>query len=63
MALYKLLSGKHHAHGKTYVPGDPVELTEKEAQAFADKFQKVEAPAPAPDGGETTPPEGGKKGK
>lgn len=63
MALYKQLSGKHHAHGKVYLPGELVELTEQEAQAFGNKFQLVETPAPAtPEGGET-PPEGGKKGK
>lgn len=64
MALYKQLSGKHHAHGKVYLPGELVELTEQEAQAFGNKFQRVETPAPTtPEGGEITPPEGGKKGK
>lgn len=58
MSTFKLLSGKHHAHGKVYLPGDLVELTEQEAKAFADKFEKV-----APPPGET-PKEGEKpKGK
>lgn len=64
MALYKQLSGKHHAHGKVYLPGEFVELTEQEAQAFGNKFQRVETPAPPPaDEGGETPPDTNKKGK
>ncbi len=35
---YRLLSGKHHTPEGVFLPGDTVELTEQEYQAFKNKF-------------------------
>ena len=56
--LYRQKFGKHHKDGKVYLPGELVELTPQEALAFADKFEKVEAPATS-----EPPLDNGKKGK
>lgn len=38
---YRVLSGKHHTAEGVFVPGDVVELTEKEYEAFQNKFVPV----------------------
>ena len=42
MPRYRLLSGRHSSDGKQYEPGDEIELSEDDYQAFSDKFEPVE---------------------
>lgn len=43
---YRLLSGKHHTPDGVFLPGDTVELTEQEYQAFQNKFVPLDSGRP-----------------
>lgn len=44
---YKVVDGKHTTDEGVFRRGDVIELTEEEAAKFANKFARVEVPAPA----------------